>query len=617
MSTATDTSRELTPVRKRLLEETPYWAEKFAKIIDKRGRKVPLRLNEGQLALDAALEKQRAEGKPMRALILKARQMGFSTYTQAKLMHRCTLREHYNAVSIAHSRETGARLYRMAEVIYANLPNDDPWLKPGLGQFSRRRTMHFAGDAHWTSGAAYPDSYYVVETAGEEEVGRGGTNRALHASEIAFWPHIEETYVALMQTIPYDDPESLVILESTARGYNAWRDLWRQAEEGESEFIAFFWPWWKEPTYSRPFASVEEERRFNVGDHNNPYAAGEGELVEMFGLTLEQLNWRRFAIPNLCGGDLRRFHAEYPATPDEAFVSTAGKVFDAYRTAQLLVRVETTDPKAPTPENPGPLIGDLRATAHRTDPTQSGGTIQVPTAARFVRRESGVNNPNPPWKLWLPDDGDEVRPQGEYVIGVDVSGGKTETTDEPDYHAIQVIDLETREQVAEYRSRIEPALLTLEILLAAIFFNEATVAIERTGSWGMAPLIALYRDYHYPHLYRSRKTGHTTERVEQRLGWDTNVRTKPLLIAGMAELLRTEQDGIKSRALANEIRTYTRTEKGTTEAEPGCYDDLLMAYMIAQEVARSVPRRRAFAGATEATAFTAQSRLGGYDPRYG
>src|SRR5690606_2697333 len=198
-----------------------------------------------------------------------------------------------------------------------------------------------------------------------------------------------------------------------------------------------------------------------------------------------------------------------------------------------------------------------------------------------------------------------------YVIGVDVSGGKTETTDEPDYHAIQVIDLETREQVAEYRSRIEPALLTLEILLAAIFFNEATVAIERTGSWGMAPLTALYRDYHYPHLYRSRKTGHTTERVEQRRGWDTNVRTEPPLIAGMAELLRTEQDGIKSRALANEIRTYTRTEKGTTEAEPGCYDDLLMAYMIAQEVARSVPRRHAFAGATEATAFTAQSRLGG------
>src|SRR6185437_1196658 len=210
--------------------------------------------------------------------------------------------------------------------------------------------------------------------------------------------------------------------------------------------------------------------------------------------------------------------------------------------------------------------------------------------ARLEHRQKGLLNVDAPWRLWLPegDDGQLIR-KSEYVMGVDVSGGRTDTTQEPDYHAIEVIDHRTKEQVAEYRSRVEPRLLVLQILLGALYFNNALVAIERTGGWGGAPNSILYNDYHSPFLYRSRKTGTTNDRVESRLGWDTNVRTKPLLLSGFGELLRIEEDGIKSRALASEVRTYTRTEKGTAEAEHGKYDDLLIAYMIAQEVARLSP----------------------------
>lgn len=536
-----------------------------------------------------------------------------STLMQAKLLHRCTLRERYNAVTVAHDKETGGKLYRMAETIYGHLP-DDPWLKPALGQHRRQHFLHFAGDGQWQRGDLFPDSYYSVDTAGEFQAGRGGTYRAIHASEVAFWQRINEKLTALMSAVP-DDPDTMFVMESTANGFNEFKDWWDDAYEGRSEWTAFFWPWWKDDEYQLAFASPAEKERFIVGDPSNPYAEEEPDLVRHFGLTLEQLSWRRRVIANKGGGDIRYFHQEYPSTPEEAFISTGQKVFDPYRTAQLLVRVEVTDPRTPTPEHPGPLIGDLEATAHRTDPTQSGGTIEVPTAARFVPRERGVPNPTAPWRLWLPGDG-EVDPAGEYVVAADPSGGKMETTDEPDYHAVQVIDLETREQVAEYRSRIEVALLTREILLAAILFNQATIAIERTGGWGIAPLSILYNDFHYPHIFRSKRTGSTSERVEHRLGWDTNVRTKPKLIAGMAELLRTEEDGIKSRALANEVRTYTRTERGTTEAEPGKYDDLLMAYMIGQEVARGLPRRGQFASHGDASAFTARPGVGAYDGRY-
>lgn len=603
-------------IRERLREDFPYWAEKVeAKIVDKRRRVVPFVPKPGQLALDAELEAQRAAGLPMRAIVLKARQLGFSTYMQLKAIHRCTLRERYDAVTIAQNRGTGAKLYRMAETCWSKLPND-PEIKPKLGQHRRQQFMHFAGEGLWQHGEAFPDSSYTVDTAGEFDAGRGATFQMIHASEIAFWTRITDKLSALTSAIP-DDPETLFVQESTPNGFNEFRDLWLDAEEGRSEWIAFFWPWWKEDEYARAFVSDGERERFIVGDPTNPYAEEEPDLVRNYDLTLEQLNWRRRVIPNKFGGDIRKFHQEMPSSAEEAFISSGQKVFDGYRTAQLLVKCEITDPRAPTAELPGPVIGDLRPVDMRTEPTLSG-TVEVPQGAVLQHRARGLVDQSAPWRFWLhEDDEGQLERKSEYVMGVDVSGGKTETTQEPDYHAIQVIDHRTREQVAEYRSRIEPRLLVLEILLGALYFNNALVAIERTGSWGMAPLSILYNDFHYPFLYRSRKTGTTSDRVEHRLGWDTNTRTKPLLIAGMAELIRIEEDGIKSRALAGEIRTYTRTEKGTMEAEPGKYDDLLMAFMIAQEVARLSPI--VGAGGDTAGVFSAPSRQligpGGYTGR--
>lgn len=602
-------------VRERVREETPYWAENFAQIVTKQGQLVPFKLKAGQLAYDAGLEAQRAEGKPMRAIALKARQIGISTMTQAKLVHRCTLRERYDALTVAHDRETGAKLYRMAETMYANLP-DDPELKPRLGQHRRQRFLHFAGDGLWTQGQVFPDSRYLVDTAGEFQAGRGGTYRGLHCSEVAFWAQIGLKLTALLQAVP-DDNETLIGLESTANGFNEFKDLWDDAEEGRSDFFAFFWPWHKEEEYTLAFASESERERFVVADRNLPIAEEEADLLKNFDLTLEQLNWRRRTIANKCGGDIRVFHQEYPSTPEEAFVSTGGKVFDPYKVAQLMVRVDITDPRVPTEENPGPAIGDFAAERMGVQTSRNGDTIEVPEAALWVPRERGIVNPEAPFRLWLPED-DVAKPPSEYIVNADVSGGRTETTADTDYHAIEVIDHKTGEQVAEYRSRIEPEQLAKLLLLVALFFNEAWVAIERTGSWGMPILRILWHDFHYPFIYRSKRTGHTSEKTEHRLGWDTNARTKPELVAGLAELLRIGEDGIKSRVLANEVRTYTRTEKGSFEAEPGRFDDCVSAYMIGQQVRRELPLKGTDDGGPEDAPFVAASAgLASYDPRYG
>lgn len=598
--------------RERMMQDTPYWAQHCARIVDKAGELVALHPKPGQLELDRALEAQRAAGLPMRVIILKARQVGMSTWVQAKMLHRCTLRARYSAVVVAHNRDTGAHLYRIGETIYRHLPDESPelQLKPGLGQHRRQRFLHFGAvdSESWKRGDVFPDSTYLVDTAGEFQAGRGGTYQAVHASEAAFWEQPERKLAALKAAVPRN-PETLFVIESTANGHNHFKDLWDDAEAGRGGYVPIFWPWWREPEYQLGFVNEAEREAFIVGDPHNPYAEAEPELQRQFELSLEQLHWRRQAIADECSGDVRIFHQEFPSSAAEAFISTGQKVFDPYRVAQIIFTTERTDPRVPTPEAPGPWIGRFEP-AERVKREARVGTVEVPHDPDFQPRWRGEHGPLA-WKLWL-----SAKPSSEYVVGVDVSGGQIEQrTHEPDYHAIEVIDHRTREQVAEYRSRIDPDLLAEEVLMAALYFREAWVAVERTGSWGQPVLRKLWFDFNYPYVYRSRKIGHTSEKTEHRLGWDTTMRTKPLMVAGLTELVRLGDAGIKSRELAAELSTYARDEKGAMGAEPRRYDDLLSAYMIAQQVASERPLRHAATDGAPPRSFQARDSLRGYDAR--
>ena len=584
-------------IARRLREDTPYYAEHLLKIADKRGEIVPLAPSKAQLACDAKLEAQRAAGKPMRAIILKARQIGMSTWIQGKIIQRTTQRPNYNAVVVAHDRDTGQKLYRIGERMYSNLP-DDPAIRPDLASHRRSRSLHFAngGRDAWLKGGAWPDSTYLVDTAGEFQAGRGGTYQAVHASEIAFWDDIITKLTALKNAVPRD-PESLFVLESTANGNNVFKDLWDDAVEGHSEYVPFFWPWWKEEQYSLPFANEAEREAFRPGDTGqSPYATDEPKLLEPgpidtdtnkhVPLTLEQLHWRRVTIANECSGQMDMFHQEYPATPQEAFVASARQVFDADLVRGVLLETSLSDPREPSADHPGPNRGLLTAKSH-TERRGRSGTIEVPEAPLWTPAHKLTLGQSPEWKIWGPA---KPRTEGQYVVGADVSGGEVEAErGESAYHAIQVVDQRERVQQAEYRSRIDPDLLAEQLYLAALLFNKAWIAVEVTGGWGLPVARKIWMDYRYPYLYFQQKPDTRTERKEHRLGWDTNKKTLPIIVANMAEQLREGIHGIRSRTLALELSTYVRNERGKMGPEPGKFSDLLMAYMIAQQVAGELP----------------------------
>lgn len=594
------------------------YCEEFVTIINKAKEEQPFTWNEGQRAFEDKLDARfgpEVLGKrlrPVRAIILKARQIGFSTQQQARMIRATTLWPNRHGLVVAHEKDAGGGLFGIGNGMYSRLEAEET-LKPPTRYHTKAQFIHFAPTARdaWLGGAMFPDSKYQVDTAGEAEAGRSKTYDYLHLSEVGFWEHAINKLIALNQTVPRQ-PHTWSILESTANGANLFKDEWDRAVKGESDFLPFFWPWWKESTYRLEFANEAELRAFKPG--RGRYSEGERELLEgpidyetgerAPGLELEQLHWRRQVIRNECLGKLDKFQQEYPSTPEEAFIATGRTRFDQKAVSQILVQIDLTDPGIPDESNPGPIIGGFApGSVDVIDSPRGTGKIEVPKNPIWVPESEWRGDP---WRLWLPRD-DEGMPllepiedektgkteRRQFVGGVDVSGGQmSEGATETDWHAIELIDHRTREQVAEYRSHEDPDLLAVQLYLAALFFGEPELAVEVTGGWGLPVARKLYFDFGYSYVYIRTRLEGRAESEDDRLGWSTSRATKPVLESNMDELLRAGIPGlVKSRELAHELRTFVRDDKGRTGAEPGKHDDLLMAKMIAQQVAEETPLR--------------------------
>jgi hypothetical protein len=610
------------------------YSEDFLQIVNKDRQIVPFLLNSGQIAFEEAIhERQVSKGLPIRAIILKARQIGFSSLTQGRMIRDTTLNGNRRGLVVAHELDAAGKLFQIGQGMYARLPEDRN-IKPPTRYVTRGRHIHFAPPERdaWMHGDLWPDSTYQVDTANEAEGGRASTYDYLHLSEVGFWANAIEKLTALMQTVP-QRPHTWVIIESTANGANLFKDEWDRAVAGRSEYLPFFWPWWKEPTYSLPFANRAEKAAFRIG--RGEYSDGERELVdpgppdpltgEPVVLNKEQLHWRRFTIRNQTLGRIEKFHQEYPSTAQEAFIASGRQRFDARVVSQILVKCDVTDPEPPSDERPGPIVGGFRPGGHDVREGRVD-TVRVPKAPVWVPDDEWYQDP---WRLWLPRDEEGMpklepvqrkdlkgRPfdmERQFILGADVSGGlMDEGATDTDWHAIQIIDHRTREQVAEYRSHIDPDLLAEQVLLAALFFNRAFVAVEVTGGWGLPVVRKVHFDYHYPRVYLREILDQRNERETDRLGWSTDRRTKPIIESNLEELLREGTHGIKSRQLCLEMLTFVRDDRGRTSAEPGKHDDLVVAEMIAQQVADETPIRPDWWGKRPATPYTPRNAVTGY-----
>lgn len=267
-----------------------FLSEALLQIRTRGGLSMALRQN----AVQREFERRRGS----RNIVLKARQMGLSTWIAGRFFLKTITQPGTLTLEVAHTQEAAEDLFRMVHRFYAGLPER---LRKGALKTSRANVRSLV----------FPkiDCEYRVETAGDPNAGRGLTVQNLHCSEVARWPGDGADVLAgLRASLPANGE---VVLESTANGaYGCFYDEWMHADE--TGYVRHFFPWWWEPEY------VSGSGGAGILDD------AEQALVEKHGLTLGQIAFRRGIQKQF--GRLRA--QEYPENADECFLSSGACVFD-------------------------------------------------------------------------------------------------------------------------------------------------------------------------------------------------------------------------------------------------------------------------------------------------
>jgi len=346
---------------------------------------------------------------------------------------------------------------------------------------------------------------------------------------VAFWKNAKELMLSVLQAIP-NLPNTSVFLESTANGFGGDGEYFYKAVQdsiaGKNEFELIFLPWHLMDEYSLAFTGDKEKIKFS--ETLDEY---EKSLKASAKLTLEQLNWRRWAIQNLTGGDIEKFKQEYPATIEEAFVASSKSVI----------------------------------------PKQ-----YVEAQGKFTR--------SPIRKL---DDiliYEEPNPKHFYSLGADPSEGIGQ-----DDSAITIFDKMTGREVGSYIGQIQPDLFAKKIKQAAELFNDALAVVE-INNHGLAVINALKGEY--SNLYQRTVFDKVTNTKRKKLGWKTTQTTKPLMVDDFIAGLRDEEIGLSSTATVSQMMTFVHTNESNRHgmgAESGQKDDALISAMLAWQGLKELP----------------------------
>lgn len=166
----------------------------------------------------------------------------------------------------------------------------------------------------------------------------------------------------------------------------------------------------------------------------------------------------------------------------------------------------------------------------------------------------------------------EPAPGGAYVIGADTAGEGS------DFNVGQVIDHITGQQVCTIRGQMDEDLFAKQLYCLGKHYHTALVSVE--ANFSSYPIRELER-LRYPRQYVRQAEDSFTHRIRQSYGFKTSSVTRPLVIAGLVEVVREHPEWLNDRDTLNEMLTFVRNENGRPEAQEGAHDDCVMSLGIA------------------------------------
>lgn len=568
-------------VRIRIRYDFPFWAAAFVRILSKTPGEgeIPFILTRPQRYFVERLEEKRLAGKPIRFVLLKARQWGGSTTSQLymawlQLVHKPGL----NSAIIAQTKKTSFAIKDMYDRALKSYPNE--LLYPfGEKVDNKQPKMENVGLSGDFKRIPQRDCTITIASYEAPDAIRGGTYALVHCSEVGLWQPTDrktpDSVVGSMSGIPLA-PYTMVIYESTAKGSgNFFHREYVAARDGKSQFDAIFIAWKDiDNLYSIPFESKKKEREFAkwlIENRSREEAESNREEPGTYlwrlwqqGATLEGINW--YIEERKGKDDHATMASEYPTDDIEAFTFSGRKVFNDEE-------VDRLEPSC----RPAAWVGDIEGRAESGEDALENIVLRKDPNGRLLI-----------WKDVEPDTPTE-KVIDRYLVVVDVCKGLSESAD---YAVITVFDRlfiadgDKPEVVAQWRGRIDMDLLAWKSAQIAEHYNHCLLVIESNTlesnhTRGEAEFIlSLLRDA-YDNLY-ARKPSEEDIRTgaPRKYGFHTNRQTKRKIISALKSYVR---DGLyierDSRCL-EEYKVYVETDKGGYEAPKGYHDDLLMTRAI-------------------------------------
>lgn len=559
----------------RCLHDFPYWAAKYVLIKRKGGGDdVPFVLNRPQRKFVEKLETIRLANRPIRLILLKARQWGGSTCSQLymawlQLVHQRGL----NSLIIAHQGVASDEIKDMFDRMIESYPAE--MLNPGNADGrTPAKKMETVGRSRAIFRVPGRNCKVKIGTAERPDSCRGGDYNLVHCSEVGIWRKTDgkspEDILRSACSGVLLSPMTMIVYESTANGTgNFFHREYEAAKRGISQFEPLFISWFDIDQYSLPFSSEEDRERFaNLlleRQHSNAADSAREQPGEYLwwlwekGATLEAIHW--YVAERSKYSEHGLMAAEYPSDDVEAFVHSGARVFDKYKVEALRSGCEDAKYSGEIEEN------------------------------GFMMLESGG------WRIWKLPDTRTANTDSRYVAVVDVGGRSAKA----DWSVIAIFDRmplafgENPEIVAQWRGHEDFDLLTERAAKAARYYDDALLVIESntlethdrdrdTDGDQSSFILNRLRDS-YPNLYaRPRSEEAVVRGMPVRYGFHTNIATKPMIIATLVKVIREGLYVERDQDCLDEYLSYERRQNGSYGAIAGCHDDLLMTRAIGMHI---------------------------------
>lgn len=489
----------------------------------------------------------------VRAMVLKARRMGYTTYMIGEFLHKTAIKlEHTDAIIVSQDEKGAKYNMGMYESAFDFLPW---WMKPRVAKHETGAVYNFdEPDENIRSQRPGLKNWVYADNANRPSgVGRGQGFRCGMLDEMAFWNNASQLSKALIPT--FNASDGFYVMGSTANGRNdAWHNLWRRAEAGTVDWNPIFIPFYRRAkTYSLPIAKTEV---FVLTPEETEMRKKVFEK-ESFLITNPTFKWMRQTRESFIAvdGDDLMFDQEYTSTAEVSFQNSAITAIPRGIINRFSKR--TANPK---------WIGEIKFDFDKGKPHLYMKDVDPRAELQYPETDDRLS-------IW-------ERPiHGcKYVVGVDVSLGNPGG----DYSCCQVLRISYSQdadvQVACWHGLINPEDLSEVVFALCRYYEDALAAVE-VNSMGMTTNVILMREYEYENIYRFKRMDRLKHFITDIVGWWTDYKSKRALVSRIDKVMRVDAIEIPCKFTLDEFRDFS----DDLEAEgDGAHDDYVMALLIAE-----------------------------------